>query len=385
MIYIYSNREGFLEKPGLFKISKSVFKLKYRNGILQTGNKRIKTDKPFLFIEKLIRRYRLYAVGFITYDYGEKIVGIKNSRKKILNLPEIYLVFFKSFKKVTDTESTGYNKINRIEFLVSKQEFISSIKKAKRYIEQGDIYQINLSHPISVEGNFDRKYIFKNLINLQPTPFMLFIDETEFSLISGSMELFLKKEGNKIVTKPIKGTRPRGKDKDEDKNLKYELEKSEKEMAENLMITDLMRNDLGKICEKGGVKVEKLFEIESYSTLFQMSSTVSGILKEDVSLQEIVDATFPPGSVTGAPKKRAMEIIAELEPFRRSVYCGATVLLKPDLNFVMSVAIRQIIFQRNKAFIYVGSGIVSDSKPEEEYRETVLKAKANLKAIGVAA
>jgi Anthranilate/para-aminobenzoate synthases component I len=193
------------------------------------------------------------------------------------------------------------------------------------------------------------------------------------------MELFLEKKGREIITKPIKGTIKRGLNELEDEALKNQLINSEKERAENLMITDLMRNDLSKIANN--VKVEELFKVDKYSTLFQMSSTVKGILKEKLSFEEVILNTFPPGSVTGAPKKRAMEIIDELEDKKRSVYCGTTFLIKPNLDFVMSVAIRQMIFAKDRCSIYVGSGIVWDSDPVKEYEETLIKAKANLKSL----
>ena len=381
MIYLYSKDDGFLEREGLFCVDRPVLRIKYKNGVLTLNSTGIETDKPFLLVERLIRRKKLHAAGFITYDYGERIFGIKDKRKKILSLPDIYLVLFRRLKKVEQFQLKKDSSVFSITFPVRKEEFINAVKRAKDYIERGDIYQINLSHPIVIKGYFNKKSVFQRLINYQPTPFMMLIEDRDFSLISGSMELFLKRRGNRITTKPIKGTRPRGKTEEEDIKLKSELENSVKERAENLMITDLMRNDLGRICK--GVEVDKLFEVEEYSSLFQMSSTVRGILREDVNLQEIVEATFLPGSVTGAPKKRAMEIIAELERFKRSVYCGATVFIKPNLDFTMSVAIRQIIFQSGKAVVYVGSGIVADSKPEEEYRETMIKAKASFKALGV--
>jgi len=381
MICFYSKIGGFLDRGGLFCVDEPVLRFKYKNGILTLNNTRIKTDKPFLLVEHIIRKKNLYAAGFITYDYGERIFGIKDGRKKILNLPDIYLVFFRRLKKVEQFQLKKDNSVFSTIFPVGKKEFINAVKKAKGYIERGDIYQINLSHPIFAEGYFNKKSVFQRLVNYQPTPFMMLIEDIDFSLISGSMELFLKKKGNRITTKPIKGTRPRGKTKEEDIKLKRELKDNAKERAENLMITDLMRNDLGRICNN--VRVKKLFDVEEYSSLFQMSSTISGILREDVNLQKIIEATFPPGSVTGAPKKRAMEIIAELEKFKRSVYCGATVFIKPNLDFTMSVAIRQIIFQSGKAVVYVGSGIVADSDPEKEYRETLIKAEASLKALGV--
>ncbi|MDQ7055975.1 MAG: anthranilate synthase component I family protein [Persephonella sp.] len=257
------------------------------------------------------------------------------------------------------------------------------VKKAQMYIEEGDIYQINLSHRMELKGFFDVDSIFLNLIEFQPAPYIMSIKTPYFSVVSGSMELFLEKEGRKIKSIPIKGTRPAGKTDKETEKLKEELRNSEKERAENLMITDLMRNDIGKISEKGSVTVENLFDVKTYRSVLQMGSTVSGTLKEGISLQEIVHSTFPPGSVTGAPKKRAIEIIDMLEKHRRDIYCGATVLIKPDLDFVMSVAIRQSVFVKNRCYIYVGSGIVADSNPEKEYEETLIKAVANLKAIGL--
>ncbi|NPA52636.1 MAG: anthranilate synthase component I family protein [Aquificae bacterium] len=380
MIHIFSTQEGFLEKEGMFKSSRPVLKLIYKNKILKINNKIFYTQNPLLFIETLVKKYRLYACGFISYEYGEKLLGIENKNKNLVNLPHIYVTFFRRFEP-SSVQKHSKSTVKQIIHPVSKEEFINAVKKAKNYIEEGDIYQINLSLPVIVEGFFNKRTIFGNLIKIQPTPFLMLIEEKDFCLISGSMELFLKKEKNKITTKPIKGTRPRGKNPKEDELLKKELLTSEKERAENLMITDLMRNDLGKISKICSIKVENLFEVETYSSLFQMSSTVVGNLKDKISLKEIIKATFPPGSVTGTPKKRAMEIIAQLEKYKRSVYCGANILIKPNLDFVMSVAIRQIIFQKGKAVIYVGSGIVTDSVPQKEYEETLLKAKANLQAL----
>ncbi len=380
MIYFFSTEEGFLNKKGTFKISNPVYKLIYKNSTLYLNDKKFHIKNPFILIEKILKESRLYAAGFISYEYGEKLQNIRNQNKKLIDLPDIYVVFFRKLVSF----SFGFtikSKIITTQMPVSKNSFIRAIKEAKNYIEKGDIYQINLSLPLVLRGYFHKESIFQNLIKIQPAPYLMLIKEKDFSLISGSMELFLRKKSNLITTKPIKGTRPRGKTEKEDLYLYKELLSSKKEKAENLMITDLMRNDLGRISKIGSVKVKKLFHIEKYSSLFQMSSIISSSLKEGISLKDIINATFPPGSVTGAPKKRAMEIIAQLEEYKRSVYCGATFLISPDLDFTMSVAIRQILFQKDKAVIFVGSGIVADSNPEKEYEETMLKAKANLNAI----
>ncbi|MFN3787156.1 anthranilate synthase component I family protein [Sulfurihydrogenibium azorense] len=362
--------------------NKPVFTLKVYKNRTYLNNLLIKTKKPLKIAESIIKKQKLFAVGFISYDYNDFILSKKSPKKDDTNFPLIYLEFHKNYieveKKLKDIFTS---KAQEVVFNTTKDNFIKKVNTAKKYIENGDFYQINLSHRIDIKGYFNKDTIFFNLINIQPTDYMMLIKNPEFSLISASMELFLEKNGNLIKTKPIKGTVKKTGNPELDEKLKEELKTSQKEKAENLMITDLMRNDLGKIANN--IKVDKLFEITQYSTLYQMSSTVSGILKEGLSIDRIIESTFPPGSVTGAPKKRAMEVIEELEDKRRSVYCGATVLIKPNLNFVMSVAIRQILFKKDKAYIYVGSGIVSDSTPEKEWEETLLKAKANLKAIGL--
>ncbi|WP_409827252.1 anthranilate synthase component I family protein [Sulfurihydrogenibium azorense] len=383
MIFLYSNSsDGWLGRQGLFLFNKPVFTLKVYKNRTYLNNLLIKTKKPLKIAESIIKKQKLFAVGFISYDYNDFILSKKSPKKDDTNFPLIYLEFHKNYieveKKLKDIFTS---KAQEVVFNTTKDNFIKKVNTAKKYIENGDFYQINLSHRIDIKGYFNKDTIFFNLINIQPTDYMMLIKNPKFSLISASMELFLEKKGSLIKTKPIKGTVKKTGNPELDEKLKGELKTSRKEKAENLMITDLMRNDLGKIANN--IKVNKLFEITQYSTLYQMSSTVSGILKEGSSIDKIIESTFPPGSVTGAPKKRAMEVIEELEDKRRSVYCGATVLIKPNLNFVMSVAIRQILFKKDKAYIYVGSGIVSDSTPEKEWEETLLKAKANLKAIGL--
>ncbi|MBK3331896.1 anthranilate synthase component I family protein [Persephonella atlantica] len=355
----------------------------FRNGMLYINGKSIKTDHPFIIIEKYIRKNHLYAAGFISYDYKKYIYRETVRKKSDLNIPHIFFAFFRGFNTGFRTGKRVKSSVKNLHIPVQKEDFVNMVKRAHRYIEQGEIYQINLSHRIQLEGFFDVDSIFLDLIDFQPAPYIMSIKTPYFSVVSGSMELFLEKKGRKITSVPIKGTRPTGKTEEETEKLKRELLSSEKERAENLMITDLMRNDIGKISERGSVTVENLFNVKSYRSVLQMGSTVSGTLKKGISLQEIVHSTFPPGSVTGAPKKRAIEIIDMLEKHRRDIYCGATVLIKPDLDFVMSVAIRQSVFVKNRCYIYVGSGIVADSNPEKEYEETLIKAVANLKATGL--
>jgi anthranilate/para-aminobenzoate synthase component I len=382
MIYLFSNsKDGWLKEEGLFLFENPVYILKVYKNRVYLNNINIKTKKPIKIVEKIIKKYRLYASGFISYDYNDFILSLKSPKKDDTDFPVIYIEFHKNYKKVSLPIPTTFSKVKSVVFTTSEEEFINKVKRSKEYIESGDFYQVNLSHRIDVEGYFYKDGIFYNLINIQPTDYMMLIKNPHFSLISASMELFLEKNENSIKTKPIKGTVKKTGYTYLDEKLKEELRTSQKEQAENLMITDLMRNDLGRVATN--IKVENLFEISEYNTLYQMSSTVKGNLKNDISIEDIVKNTFPPGSVTGAPKKRSMEVIHQLENKRRSVYCGTTFLIKPNLDFIMSVAIRQILFRKDKAYIYVGSGIVADSDPKKEWEETLIKAKANLKAIGL--
>ena len=376
---IYSENGGWFENKGLYVFDKPIKTVKLFYNKLLINDYKIDTKKPIQLIEKILKKNKYFALGYISYDFKENIFG-KFPKKDDIRVPVLYLSFYKNFKKINLPEEKKYRSVIRsINIPVKEEDFVKKVLKAKEYIEKGDIYQVNISHRIEIDGFFSPENIFYRLIKIQPTPYLMLIKDRDFSIISGSMELFLEKKGRVVKSKPIKGTRKRGRDKKEDKILYNELKNSEKERAENLMITDLMRNDINKIATD--VKVENLFSIEEYSSIFQMVSTVKGKLKEGISLKDIIWNTFPPGSVTGAPKKRAIEIIDELEDVKRTVYCGATFLIKPDLDFVMSVAIRQMIFKGNRCYIYVGSGIVADSDPEKEYEETLIKAKANIDSL----
>ncbi|WP_457626312.1 anthranilate synthase component I family protein [Persephonella sp.] len=379
----YSDKERWIDGIKEFRFENPVSTAFFSSNILFIDGRKIRTYNPFPVIEKYIKKHRYYGAGFISYDYKSYIFPEKIKKRTDIGLPLVYFAFFKKFKKGLKNKIPVESKIKNFLINETEESFVKKVKKAKKYIERGEIYQINLSHRIELEGFFNTDSIFRKLISYQPAPYLMHIKTPHFSVISGSMELFLEKKGDFIRTSPIKGTRPVGKNREETKRLKDELLFSEKERAENLMITDLMRNDLGVISKKGSVKVENLFQVEEYSSLLQMSSTVTGKLIDGITLKDVIHSTFPPGSVTGAPKKRAVEIIDILEEKRREIYCGATVLITPDMDFVMSVAIRQSIFKNNRCYIYVGSGIVADSDPYMEYRETLLKAKANLKALGL--
>ncbi|AAC07173.1 chorismate-binding protein [Aquifex aeolicus] len=282
---------------------------------------------------------------------------IKNEGEKII-LAELV-----GFKPYNPKKSSGVE-LKLKGAILSDEEYKERIKKIKKYIEKGDVYQINLTNRFEFELKGSSEELFFNFYEAQPVPFAFYLELEDFYVISGSMELFLEKKGNVIRSKPIKGTAK------EEKTLLL----SEKERAENLMITDMMRNDIGRIARTGSVEVEELFKVEKYRTLYHMHSTVKGIT--DKSLSEILSSTFPPASVTGAPKRRAVEIIDELEPFSRSYYCGSGGLVFSEEDFTLSVLIRTAIGRGDRLYYYAGCGIVWDSVEERETEEMHLKVEA---------
>ncbi|MFQ5442924.1 MAG: anthranilate synthase component I family protein [Thermodesulfobacteriota bacterium] len=257
---------------------------------------------------------------------------------------------------------------------ITREVFIDSVKKAKEYIAAGDIYQINLSQRLDAPFTGDPFTLYEGLITTNPTPFSSFFDFKGFSLISNSPERLLRVEGSLVETCPIKGTRKRGAGEEEDLSLIGELKESPKERAEHVMIVDLERSDLGRISIPGTVKVSGFEEIETYSKLHHMVSTVRGKLTPGVSTLLALKKIFPGGSITGAPKIRAMEIIEELENSPREVYTGGVGFIDFSGDMDISIAIRTALYKDEKIYLHVGGGIVADSVPEEEYDETILKA-----------
>lgn len=266
-------------------------------------------------------------------------------------------------------------KVSNFRLNTSKNQYIKNIRKIKKYIADGETYQINYT----VKGHFDFEgdfaSFFSNLIFNQSAKYIAFINLVDEFLISISPELFFETNLKSIVTKPMKGTIARGVNYQDDQMKKHELENSIKNQAENVMIVDLLRNDLGRICKFGSVKTTKLFEIEKYESLYQMISTVKGKLKKSAKFSDILKNIYPCGSVTGAPKIRSMEIIRELENAEREIYTG-TIGLMLGNNLVFNVAIRTIQFERGlkNGKIGLGSGVVWDSNPEKEYNEVLLKS-----------
>ncbi|HLF20504.1 MAG TPA: aminodeoxychorismate synthase component I, partial [Bacteroidota bacterium] len=260
---------------------------------------------------------------------------------------------------------------------VTEPEYLKAVRKIKGYIEDGDTYQVNHTFKLKFDFSGSAADLYCRLRNAQHVAFSAFIRLEGSSILSFSPELFFRTEKNAITLKPMKGTSPRGRTLEEDQQMKSELSRSEKNRAENLMIVDLLRNDVGKIARTGTVKVSKFFEIEKYDTVFQATSTIRAKLRPGWTVAEIIRSLFPSGSVTGAPKIRTMQIINEVETEPRGIYTGAIGFVSPKRQSVFNVAIRTVVLDHSSKTgeMGIGSGIVHDSIPEEEYRECFLKAK----------
>jgi len=266
----------------------------------------------------------------------------------------------------------------------TKEEYISTIKKAIEYILAGDIFQVNLSQRFHTKLKVPPWQLYKYLHHINPVPFGNYLDFKEIVILGASPESFLKLRGRHVETRPMKGTRPRGRTLEEGMRLKKDLVESVKDKAELAMIVDMERNDLGRVCELGSIKVSEPRVIETYETVYQTTGTVEGTLRSDKDRMDLLKACFPGGSITGAPKVRAMEIIDELEPTRRSVYTGSVGYLSFSGEMHLNIVIRTILIKNDMAYFQVGGGILADSIPEKEYEETLDKARALLYTIETA-
>jgi para-aminobenzoate synthetase component 1 len=267
----------------------------------------------------------------------------------------------------------------------SRDEFVARVRRAQEYIRAGDIYQVNLSQRLAATWPFSGWELFQRLSTVSPAPFSAYLDGGNFQIASSSPELFLRLSGQQIHTRPIKGTRPRSADTTRDAQFTYELQTSAKEMAELVMITDLLRNDLGKVCEFGSVLVPELVRLERYPQVQHLVSTIEGRLRREATHFSAFASCFPGGSITGAPKFRAMEIIDELEPVSRGPYTGAVGYLGFNRESQLSILIRAAVCMNRTAYFHAGAGIVADSVPGAEYDETLAKARGFLQALNLPA
>lgn len=264
---------------------------------------------------------------------------------------------------------------------LSREAFCAAVRRAQRYIRAGDIYQVNLAQRLTAWPVSDPWDHWCRLLALSPAPLAAYLDAGDFQLASISPELFLRLSADQIVTRPIKGTRPRAADPTLDAQLAYELQTSPKEVAELVMITDLLRNDLGRVCEYGSVQVPDLMRLERFAHVQHLVATVEGRLRPEITHLGALEACFPGGSITGAPKIRAMEIIDELEPVARGPYTGCAGYLGFNRESQLNILIRTSLLQGGRAIYGAGAGIVADSDPEAEYEETLAKARGFLSAL----
>ena len=260
------------------------------------------------------------------------------------------------------------------------EEYVAMVRAAQEYVRAGDIYQVCLSHRFSAPFTGDPWFLYLALREASPAPHSAFLNFGDETVLSSSPECFLKMSGRAISTRPIKGTRPRRRDHDEDAREAFELKTSPKEIAELVMITDLERNDLGSVCEFGSVSASQLLHLERYAQVFHLVSTVEGTLRKEVSHVAALAACFPGGSISGAPKKRALEIIRELEPAPRGLFTGAIGYFGYNGESQFNIAIRTMVIRNGMAEFHVGAGITADSVPEKEWEETLHKAAGILQA-----
>ncbi|MDO8426494.1 MAG: aminodeoxychorismate synthase component I [Deltaproteobacteria bacterium] len=357
--------------------------------------------------------------GYFSYDLKKLIepgLKVKGDNKEDLLLPDCLLGFydpvfvydhlkgegylvsinpgkgdsgkarFERFKKRLSAERPCSYDVSVATALTSnftRADYIASIQKAKEYISAGDIYQINLSQRLKISWEGDPFALFLKLMEARPAPFSSFFDCGSFQIISNSPERLLKIENGYAETEPIKGTRPRGVTPEQDCLYRHELKMNIKEKAEHVMIVDLERNDLGRISVTGTVEVLGFEEVTTYPTLHHMASVVKGRLRPEVTPPAALRSIFPGGSVTGAPKIRAMEIIDELERVRRGVYTGGIGWIDSKGNADIAMAIRTAVYKDGSVYLHVGGGIVADSIPQDEYEETILKAKDFLDVLGM--
>jgi len=398
------------------------------------------SGNPFDVLGELLREYKIEgnhsklpflggAVGYLSYDLGHFIEKLPSHAVDDLQFPECYfgfydaMVAFDNLENRTYIVSTGFPETTnkrqskaeaRLEEMkrnlaraprleedrasyfgntsstqvnlhanFTHEDYLKSVQKAREYIIAGDIFQVNLSQRFEADMPIPSYELYHRLRKINPAPFASYLNFDGITVVSASPERFLKLQGDMVETRPIKGTRPRGKDPMKDEALAQELVDSFKDKAEHVMIVDLERNDIGRVCRFGTVRVSELMALEKYATVFHLTSTVKGQLRSGKNAIDLLKATFPGGSISGAPKVRAMEIIDELEPTRRSVYTGSIGYLSFDGNLDLSIVIRTILVKGKKAYFQVGGAVVYDSDPEAEYIETLDKARALIQALSM--
>lgn len=357
------------------------------------------TGSPFEVLRDVLREHRTApggdhlsgAVGYLGYDLKQHVEQLPATAVDDLRLPDCHLAFYDRIdafdpRTLTPQRVESAAPAETAEWPDSSftpDAYRRAVRRSLEYIRAGDIYQVNLSQRFSPPLHGDPFSLYLRLRAINPAPFGAYLNLPESQVLSVSPERFLLVDPvtRRVETRPIKGTRPRGRTADEDEALARELVSSEKDRAENVMIVDLERNDLGRVARIGSVSVTELATLERLPTVFHLTSAVEAVLRDDVDLVDLLLATFPGGSITGAPKIRAMQIIDELEPVTRGVYTGAIGYIGFDGSVEMNIAIRTLIAKDGVAYFHSGGGIVADSDPDAEYRETLDKARALVAAL----
>ena len=319
----------------------------------------------------------------------KKLFFIKNcfSDQKILNYPKKYLEIQDELNSIIIQSKISLNLDNKkikkklIKSNISKKQFLNNIKKAKEYIKIGDIFQVVLSQRFETKLTKKPINIYKKLRLTNPSPFMFYFNFKDFQIIGASPEILVRLRNNEVTIRPIAGTRPRGRNNREDNFYKKDLLSDKKEISEHLMLLDLGRNDVGKVSKINTVKVTEQFKVEKYSHVMHIVSNVTGEFNKKISKYDTLMAGFPAGTVSGAPKIRAMEIIDELEKNKRKIYAGGIGYFSANGDFDTCIALRTALAKNGKYYVQAGAGIVADSIPEKEFQETVNKSKALLKAL----
>ena len=340
----------------------------YEN-IGEIPNDEIQTpDVHFLFFEVLV-----------VFDHLEqKVYLVASPQKDGSTLEELQLQLTKTrqeIKKGTLDDEAKEVSLTSFQAAMTKQEFVDNVQKAKTYIEEGDIFQVVLSQRLKAQIEGDPFSLYRKLRIKNPSPYMYYFDFDGYSIAGVSPESLIKVKGKQVITNPIAGTRPRGKSAADDESFATELLADEKELAEHKMLVDLGRNDLGRVCEFGTVQVTKFMQIEKYKHVMHLVSEVEGKLVEDFAPIDALTSCLPAGTVSGAPKIRAMEIINEMESCKRGIYSGAIGYVSGNGNLDFALTIRTMVIKGNQAYIQAGAGVVHDSIPEKEYEETIHKLK----------
>ena len=355
------------------------------------------------------------AIGYFSYEYGRKLMEVDSAKEDLVSIPDAVLVFYDFYiiedrqeqrtyliangimgeaAKLMDEMETRINgkpvymqKESDTEYPIevlpnfAKDEYKQAVDRMIRYIIEGDIYIVNMTQQLTVKSDKVPLDVFYDLRENNPSPFGGYFDYGDFQIVCASPERFLKMQKGHVNTRPIKGTRKRGETPEEDMLMRTELENSEKDKSELLMIVDLERNDLNRVCNPGSVKVTELFTVEEYATVFHLVSDIEGDLEESKNVMDLLEAAFPGGSITGAPKYRAMEIIDEMENNKRNLYTGSIGYLTLDGDCDFNIVIRTALHKDGKYYLGVGGGITAESDLEFEYEETLQKAKAVLQAM----